>query len=166
MGWLSLFLACQHPNSGKNLREWEFQSWFKVQAVPSDVFVYPLKCFGVTPRLLLLLDEQHCPKASLISFCRILYKPHTLPLDYLGKCPQAFPLCMVHRVVCFLDRCKWFLVKVFGFLYPYLEVHLAYLILIGTFHEQVLIKIVNFKLLLSQIKRKRKFHSCPCCNFT
>jgi hypothetical protein len=34
MRWLSLFLACQHLNSGTNLRECEDQSWFKVQAVP------------------------------------------------------------------------------------------------------------------------------------
>jgi hypothetical protein len=31
---LSLFLACQQLNSGTNLREWEGQSWFKVQVVP------------------------------------------------------------------------------------------------------------------------------------
>jgi hypothetical protein len=29
---MSLFLACQHFNSGTNLREFEDQSWFKVQA--------------------------------------------------------------------------------------------------------------------------------------
>jgi hypothetical protein len=34
MRWLSLFLAYQHLNSGTNLREWEDQSWLKVQAVP------------------------------------------------------------------------------------------------------------------------------------
>jgi hypothetical protein len=34
MRWLSLFQACQQPNSEMNLRECEDQSWFKVQAVP------------------------------------------------------------------------------------------------------------------------------------
>jgi hypothetical protein len=34
MRWMSLFLACQHLNYGTNLREWDDQSWFKVQAVP------------------------------------------------------------------------------------------------------------------------------------
>jgi hypothetical protein len=33
-------LICQRLNSGTNLRECEDQSWFKVQAVPKDVFVY------------------------------------------------------------------------------------------------------------------------------
>jgi hypothetical protein len=28
-----LFLARQHLSSGTNIREWEDQSWFKVQAV-------------------------------------------------------------------------------------------------------------------------------------
>jgi hypothetical protein len=31
---LNLFLACQHLKWGKNLRECEDQSWFKVQVVP------------------------------------------------------------------------------------------------------------------------------------
>jgi hypothetical protein len=34
MRWLSSFLACQHLNSGTNLRECGDQSSFKVQAVP------------------------------------------------------------------------------------------------------------------------------------
>jgi hypothetical protein len=38
---LSLFLACQHLNSGTNLRECEDQSWFKVQAAPYDVSSHP-----------------------------------------------------------------------------------------------------------------------------
>jgi hypothetical protein len=41
MRGLGLFLACQHLNSGTNLRECEDQSWFKVQAFPYDVFGYP-----------------------------------------------------------------------------------------------------------------------------
>jgi hypothetical protein len=36
------------PQLGTNLRECEDQSWFKVQAVPYDVFSYPrLKATGV-----------------------------------------------------------------------------------------------------------------------
>jgi hypothetical protein len=36
---LGLFLACQHLNSGMNLRECEDQSRFNVQAIP--VLAYP-----------------------------------------------------------------------------------------------------------------------------
>jgi hypothetical protein len=41
---LSLFLACLHLISEKNLRECEAQSWFDVQAVLQNVFAYPLRC--------------------------------------------------------------------------------------------------------------------------
>jgi hypothetical protein len=46
MIWLSLFLACQHLNSGTNLRECEDQSWFKVQAVPE--FRFDVRLFYVS----------------------------------------------------------------------------------------------------------------------
>jgi hypothetical protein len=44
MRWLSLFLACQHLNSGTNLRECEDQIWFKVQAVPVFRFDWRKMC--------------------------------------------------------------------------------------------------------------------------
>jgi hypothetical protein len=59
MRWLSLFLACQHLNSGTNLRECEDQSWFKVQAVPvfrSDWCKMP----SVTPRVWAPQVAEHC----------------------------------------------------------------------------------------------------------
>jgi hypothetical protein len=31
MKWFSLFLACQHANSGTNFREHEDENWFKIQ---------------------------------------------------------------------------------------------------------------------------------------
>jgi hypothetical protein len=49
MRWLSLFLACQHLNSGTNLHECENQSRFKVQAVPVFRF-HCCKIFSLTPR--------------------------------------------------------------------------------------------------------------------
>jgi hypothetical protein len=56
MRLLSLFLACQHLSSGTNLREWDDQSWVKVQAVPlfrfdwcKIFFSFPLICLLVPP---------------------------------------------------------------------------------------------------------------------
>jgi hypothetical protein len=52
MRWLSLFLACQHLNSGTNVRECEDQSWFKVQAVPVFVLI-DVRCVSVPPKMTL-----------------------------------------------------------------------------------------------------------------
>jgi hypothetical protein len=48
MRWMNLFLACQHLNSGTNVRECEDQSWFKVQAVPVFRFDW-CKMFSRSP---------------------------------------------------------------------------------------------------------------------
>jgi hypothetical protein len=45
---LSLFLTCEHFNSGTNLRECEVKSWFNVQAVPVFRFDW-LKIFSRSP---------------------------------------------------------------------------------------------------------------------
>jgi hypothetical protein len=49
MRWLRLFLACQHLNSRKNLRECRDQIWFKFQASLCFV-VFDVRCFHVTPK--------------------------------------------------------------------------------------------------------------------
>jgi hypothetical protein len=49
MRWLSLFLVCQ-LKSVKNLREFEDQSWFKVQVVPLFHFNW-YKMFRMSPKM-------------------------------------------------------------------------------------------------------------------
>jgi hypothetical protein len=94
MRWLSLFVACQHLNSGKNLRECEDQSWFKVQAVPvfrSDwsktVFVYPLRCPRIPPGVRVPHVEDHCHKrpseASLRQMNSVYILQRFVPLTLL-----------------------------------------------------------------------------------
>jgi hypothetical protein len=68
MRWLSLFLTCQHPNSGTNLRECEDQSWFKAQAVP----VFSFDWYRVRQAKFLFHMAFHNQKRKLA--CRNLYK--------------------------------------------------------------------------------------------
>jgi hypothetical protein len=72
MRWFSLFLACQHLNSGTNLRECEDQSWFKVQTVP--VFHFdPCKVFSSTPGETSTSQvEDHCSEQQTSFWSNLL----------------------------------------------------------------------------------------------
>jgi hypothetical protein len=102
--WLSLFLACQHLSSGKNLRECENQSWFKVQVVPVfrfdwytkfSRFLVPLRCLRILPGVSVPQVEYHWSRQD------------TQPINSLLLRSRTSQLFLVLASTVFLDFGPW-----------------------------------------------------------
>jgi hypothetical protein len=99
MRWLSLFLACQHLNSGTNLRECEDQSCFKFQAVP--VFRFD-KCtlFWRTPGVHVSQVEDRCSNLQPTTWTDCIPSCNHLYYHFLHNTkPCYFLLLVVYHVL-------------------------------------------------------------------